>query len=196
MTSDQIPPEIQSIFDRLVAVTEGHATPHPNDIKSLEDWLQEDGHNLLLNSWISDYRLDLASLALAQFSDAELRGTYEIDDQITDALRLEYARERIEPLDSESPHILTPHSISIKSSSTKICCLAQFNPLCGFLMVECLGAFKSDHDFLEHLDQIGVVSLTDGSVIADELLLDLWHRNRRKKRLQSSHPMLFARLFS
>ena len=177
--------EIQSIFDELVSVAHGtQAGLKPESLHALNAWAETDGYDELIDSWKDELLvLDLVGFSTLSFSDSELIDYNDCEeDEIDNALRLEYARERIatEFASGSDEYIFSLHQFPIMSGVGQTAILGGTGVGLGQggYVWQYQGAFLSEAKLMEFLHLSGFVLEAEAAEILDETLLNLWQGPR------------------
>jgi hypothetical protein len=154
-----------------------NGTPEP-ELKPLYDWFEVDGWDAVINAWAhEDMALNLFYLAQNIFEDDEMAACEGIEvDEITDELRIKYAREIIEQ--GYEDEYLTPslHSCELKRAdgdSVILGCVMEIHGQ-GGPYLNWWGLFKTQDDFYDSIRNSGYIIESDLEGISDEKILSLW----------------------
>jgi hypothetical protein len=172
----EIPEHLWPIRDAAIDhVLKG--TPEP-DLKPLYDWYEVDGWDAVISAWTHEaMAFNLFYLAQNTFEDNEMAACEGIEvDEITDELRISYARGRIES--GYEDEYLTPtlHSCELKRAdwdSVILGCVMEIHGQ-GGLYLNWWGLFKTQDDFYDSIRNSGYIIESDLEGITDEQILSLW----------------------
>lgn len=156
-------------------------TPEP-DLKPLYDWFEVDGWDAVINAWAhEDMAFNLFYLAQGVFEDYEMAAYESIEvDEITDELRISYARGRIHS--GYEDEYLTPslHSCELKrgvGDSVILGCVMEIHGQ-GEPYLNWWGLFKSQDDFYDSIRNSGYIIESHLEGITDEKILSLWENKK------------------
>jgi hypothetical protein len=156
---------IKSVFDKNF--------PAP-DLKPLHDWYEDDGWDEVVMSTQGGC-VDLKSLAADYFHDYEITDDLGSEDiEITDQMRLSYARALLENRVEESEDGIQAVELRVPSlPSVFLDCFIKGQGQGGWEV--CWGAtYKSVQELLDSYKNIWVTVSRD---VSDEDLLKLWNRD-------------------
>ena len=168
----KFPVELRPLVDQAIFHLWDIKYPRP-DLTPLSDWLGigSDGWDYVVDGLISPYiYIDEAK---EFFSDEMLIDYgYEVEPpDITDAIRLTFARERIEHLISVSMDSM--HVIELESKKMPpavICILMYFHPQGGAFF----DPIKVDFTVEDYLDSTKDDIILDKDQLSDQLILQAW----------------------
>jgi hypothetical protein len=172
----EIPESLWSIRDAAIDhILKG--TPEP-ELKPLYDWFEFDGWDAVTSAWThEDMTLNLFQLAQYTFEDDEMAACEGIEvDEITDELRISYARGCIER--SYDDEYLTPtlHSCELKRANGDaviLGCVMEIHGQ-GEPYLNWWGLFKTQAEFYDSIRNSGFIIDSDEEGITDEKILSMW----------------------
>ena len=152
------------------------------DIKALHEWFEVDGWDAIIAGWNYEALvIKLYYLAWSSFEDDEFAALEDIEvNEITDAMRLKYARDLLEKASSGEDDYLCPsvHSCKIERENGDSAILGSYMEIHGQggPVVTWWGIFKDDESFIESLKQSDHVLIDEIDIITDEKILSLWKK--------------------
>lgn len=170
--NDTFPLEIQTVLDAAILRLGAPESPQP-DFEPVGRWLEVEGRDLLgLSLRASCVFLDGFD---SIFSDSSIvdYGWVEEIGEITDQVRVEFAREMIQHALDES--LISVHVIELASGKhppADLCFLVYDNGP-GGLDFQYLGIYPSVENFLE-VNDLGVQLVQDAQTPSDEHILAIW----------------------
>ena len=178
-----LPEELWEIRDAAVEHVLTNA-PLPPDIERLYEWLEGDGWDSLVDAWVDDECVMNLEVLSSSFSDSELSDVKGLEpgDEITDKIRVEYAREWISEFYSRDDDLYTEksvHSYEIKRQDGKsaiIGCTSSGAGQSGH-DVFWYGMFPTRQEFLNELKEHGFWLSRDIKTIDDATILALWQKD-------------------
>lgn len=177
----QLPPDIMEIGEQAIA----HAltgSPIPEKFIALEEWLESEGWDFLVGpGCVQDYGFNLSDLSYWRFDDKELACEKEIEDfsQITNDMRVNFARELVEEAASELDDTICPsiHCVDIEfnEKSAVIGCLLEIHGQ-GGPAPSWQGIYRNREEFIKTIRSNGIVLLDQIYLIQDQEILTLWKK--------------------
>ena len=177
-----LPPELTAVRDALIDHVR-LGTPEPSDLGRLQEWLEVDGWDQWIGADAEDFilALDLERFAEKWFSDAEISGYGFVEDDtpLTDAIRVAWARHRIqEELGNDDLRNPSIHSCVLNrddDASVVVGCTVEIHGQAG-AVVSWHGAFSSEESFLASFRGVGLWLEDELAVLSDETILSLWEK--------------------
>ena len=182
----ELPQELWAVRDAAIeyALTDA---PLPANFDLLTEWLEGDGWDALLAAWEDDgelYAIKLKEKSLDRFCDSELR--YDLDlvqgDVVTDAMRVQFAREQIDALEedtTESPSVVSYKVTRQDGKSAVIGCTIEVHGQGGPVLFG-HGVFRTKELFFKHLSESGLVLSQDLASLDDPAILAFWQYEKKK----------------
>jgi len=176
----EIPKSLLPLINNALAYAlQGDEMPKLNE---LYEWLECDGWDLMLEAWESEeMAIRLANIAEYHFNDQECCENQDLDeDEVNDAVRIVYAKVRIQAeIDSgNTTDIPSVHSFKLQSEkegSPVIGCLVEIHGQLGPVL-DWQGVFKNKDSFLQKLRDDGLVLLSELDSIDDQKIILLWEK--------------------
>lgn len=165
--------ELIPVKDGVIDFALGRSKSEPEDIEKLYEWFEFEGHPLL--EYV-DWGFIYSDVAYA-FNDEELCATIDVDiKQLTDEMRISFARERLVKLFKDEAGITAVQGVVSNAKREKA--------FLGMLMGEAgmgesgfthVGIYENKEDFLKSLENDDwFVSISDEDRITDEYILKSW----------------------
>jgi hypothetical protein len=180
-----LPPELDDARDAAIEQA-WSGQPLPIDF-DLTQWLEGDGWSAMMDIWDDCVAYSLGELSWS-FSDAELRDWEGVDedDVITDAMRLKYARERIDGTTdgSNTEAGCSVHVVPLTRADGKsavVGCTVHSEGQAGW-RVEWKGAFPTRTDFERYLRASDVATMQEAIGLDDAVILGLWQQPANLRR--------------
>lgn len=178
------PGQLPAHFSEAVAEILAHhfsATAPASELFQLQQWLEDDGRDVLVEHYADAMALDLDSLAGHLFADSEIwsYGDFEDDEQeVTDQLRLEFARRRIAEAFDRWDEMHAPALVCFPLQDEQarvafLCCRLDFQGQLGD-KVTWLGVYSSQQSFYDTLPSCRLFLSPD--LISDRDILKGWWR--------------------
>ena len=178
MQVQHLPTHLQSIALELIAhVTD--ASPIPKTIEELTDWFEGEGWNELVGKWSDEHIiLKVEYVAELKFNDSELLAYGEVDDQVTDALRVEFARMQInQAFESDDgyscPSVHTVQLVNKYGSAAFLGWLVEVHGQLGPSPMY-YGIYSDRDQFYKKLREHGFLFWHEKETLTDQQILKLW----------------------
>jgi hypothetical protein len=173
-----LPKKLTLIRDRVI----DHVwtkTPLPKNLGDLVSWFEDEGWDDILSGWGSEHvALKLDYLASLKFDDKEMIASEGIEEPLTNALRIDYARRLISNALKESDGYECPsiHAVEIKKPNGDSAVLGWLVEIHGQggPAAEYQGAFTDKENFYQFLNGWGLLLDTEEQNLTDEAILKLW----------------------
>lgn len=184
-----MPPAVQAACDKVVVATLANKPPPADDLKVLQEWLEDDGWGLIAD-WHDEILLTNLHYLSFYFVDAWVTSEF-LDwvpdentdvDSITDDDRLEWGRYICSAigegkLKDNEVLLSTAHLVKLTSSkgeNASIACVLIFQGQAGF-EVEWHGTWRDRQALDEYLSTVDRYCLLSETVqLSDEYILSMW----------------------
>jgi hypothetical protein len=178
----KIPESIQRICDYLIE-NAASKTFSNNDLIELQKWLEADGWDDLSAPW----RLDTLALNLNEWdietlSDSSLCDFEGLDESelITDEIRVNFARERIQDEIENGDGLTNPSIIDYKienadKKSVILGCTVEIHGQLG-PEIHWHGVFENKDKFYEYIRNNNYIIQSEVEEMSDSIILGLWKK--------------------
>jgi hypothetical protein len=181
MEIKSLPEHLQSIAEKVIAHIYGGSSI-PEGIDELTDWFEDEGWDELVGAWSDEHiALKLQYLAESKFNDSELVGCEDVEGQVTDDLRLEFARKRINEAFESGDGYSCPsvHTVQLVNEQDQIVFLGWLVEVHGQLghSPNYCGVYSNRDQFYEELRKDGFLFWHEKEGLTDQQILKLWETN-------------------
>lgn len=181
MANFEAPPKHLATVVRDVIAHAWHGTPAPKKLQQLIEWYEGDGWDSLISGWGSEQvALKLFYLAWSNFSDAELKATYDISGEIQDSDRVEFAKSLIANSFQEFDEYLCPsiHAVPVSNAQGEKAILGWLMEVHGQAGPVPLfqGVFRDEKSFYEFLRRSDYILSSEQTNVSDKTILRLWSK--------------------
>jgi len=162
-------------------------TPLPKNLGDLVSWFEDEGWDEILSGWGSEHvALKLDYLASLKFDDKEMIASEGIEEPVTNALRIDYARRLISNALKESDGYECPsiHAVEIKKSNGVAAVLGWVIEVHGQggPVAEFQGVFADKENFYQFLSGWGLLLDSEEQNLTNEAILKLWTKPSKPAR--------------
>jgi hypothetical protein len=176
-----LPTALIAIQDQIIDHVHKSA-PAPEHLSKRSKWYETDGWDLVApaNGGVEQVALNLDYIAHYKFSDSELIESQESEIAITDAIRVEYARDVLTNALNEYDGCDCPSVCFVEVTSrdnTKVVFgwLVEIHGQAGPAPEFC-GAFVDEVSFYQHLSAMNFILEKNIEDISETKILGLWQR--------------------
>ena len=181
MEIKSLPEHLQSIAEKVIAhIYSGSSIPE--GIDELTDWFEDEGWDELVGAWSDEHiALKLQYLAESKFNDSELVGYEDVEGQVTDDLRLEFARKRINEAFESGDGYSCPsvHTVQLVNEQDKTVFLGWLVEVHGQLghSPTYYGIYADRDQFYQELRRDDFLFWHEKESLTDQQILKLWDTN-------------------
>ena len=180
MEIKSLPEHLQSIAEKVIAhIYSGSSIPE--GIDELTDWFEDEGWDELVGAWSDEHiALKLQYLAESKFNDSELVGYEDVEGQVTDDLRLEFARKRINEAFESGDGYSCPsvHTVQLVNEQDKTVFLGWLVEVHGQLghSPTYYGIYADRDQFYKELREDGYLFCDEIDDLRNEQVLKVWEK--------------------
>lgn len=183
-----IPKKLTSIRNQIIDQVHQKISP-PKNLDEFISWFEDEGWDEILSGWGSEHiALKLDYIASLKFEDKEFIASEGIEEPITDAMRILYARRLIASAFEDGYEYDCPsvHAVEIRKPNGKSAVLGWLMEVHGQggPVVYFQGAFLDKEHFYQQLRSWGYLFQSEQDSLSDEKILGLWTKKSTKKTRQ------------